>query len=85
MVCSKRAAGDVRPETAPDLQRAVGDEPAQRLADGRPADAVAVHQLELGLDPGAGGQLTGPDPVAQVGLDPAIERPTLDARDMVSP
>ena len=55
-------ARDVRPEPAPDLERAHRDEPAERLPDGRPAHPVAVHQLELGLDPGARCQLAGPDP-----------------------
>ena len=69
---------DVGPEPASDFERARGDEPAQCLADGGPADSVALHQLLLGLDPGPGRQLARPDPVAQVGLDPAIERQAVD-------
>ena len=66
--------GDVGPEAAADLERAQRDQAAERLPDRGPADAVALHQLELGLDLRPGRQLAGPDPVAQVRLDAAVER-----------
>ena len=72
-MCSKPAPGDVRAEAAADLEESLGDELAEGLADGRPADPVAVHELDLGLDLGVRRELARPDPVADVGLDPAVE------------
>src|SRR6185295_9924056 len=68
------ALGDVRPEPAADLDEPLGHQLAQRLPDRGPADAVAVHELDLGGQLGAGHEVARPDPVADVGLDLAVER-----------
>ncbi len=65
---------DVGAKPAADLQEPVRDEPAERLPDGRPADTVAGHELQLGLHLGAGQQLAARHPVAQVEHDALIER-----------
>ena len=66
--------GDVRPEAAPDLDQALGEELAEGLPDGGPADLVAVHQLDLGRKLGARHEVARPDPIADVRLDLAVER-----------
>ncbi len=53
-------------QAAPDLQQVGRDETAERLSHGRPADAVASHELQLRLDLAAGGELTPGDALAQV-------------------
>ncbi len=82
-MCSKRGAATYVPSPRRTSSVPQRDEPAERLPDRRAADAVALHQLELGLDLGAGRQLAGADPVAQVRLDPAVERAALTVATVI--
>ena len=49
-------AGDIRPAPAPDLERPRRDQPAERLADGGPADPVALPSARARSRPGRPGR-----------------------------